>query len=167
MPGRITDLSTAARRGAAQVLARYPVDELPTLCELFVDQDPGVRSAAATALRALPVLAPEDADPLLRAFIDSPANTEHFDIAISALADSTQVLPDATLMACERAVALAGTALGDITTRHPMTADDLISVLLRLYRQGDATTRSRCLDVIDQLSESRAYDLDQKLNEVR
>ena len=88
-----------------------------------------------------PNLPPEDADPLLRGFVDSPANTEHFDIAISALAHSTQVLPDATIMACERAVALAGTALGDITTRHPMTADNLISILLRLYRQGDATTQ--------------------------
>lgn len=167
LPGKISELSAAGRRGAAQVLASYPVDELPTLRELFADQDPGVRATAATALRALPNLAPEDADPLLRAFVNSPANAEHFDIAISALAHSTQILPAATIMACERAVALAGAALGDITTRHPMTADDLISVLLRLYRQGDAATRSHCLDVIDQLSESRAYDLDQKLNEVR
>jgi hypothetical protein len=61
-------------------------------------------------------------------------------------------------MACERSVALAGTALGDIATKHPiMTADDVISVLLRVYRQGDPTTRSRCIDVIDQLSESRAF----------
>ena len=167
LPGQITELSAAGRRGAAQVLASYPVDELPTLRELFADPDPGVRAAAATALRALPDLAPEDADPLLRALVDSRANTEHFEIAISALAHSTHVLPDATIMACERAVSLAGTALGDITTRHPMTADSLISVLLRLYRQGDATTRSRCLDVFDQLSESHAYDLEQKLNEVR
>jgi hypothetical protein len=167
LPGRISELSAAARRGAAQVLARYPVDELPTLGELFADQDAGVRAAAATALRSLPELAPEHADPLLRAFVNSPANTEHFETAISALAHSTQVLPSATIMACERSVALAGTALGDITTKHPMTAADVISVLLRLYRQGDATTRSRCIDVIDQLSESRAFDLDQKLNEVR
>lgn len=88
------------------------------------------------------------------------------DIAISALAHSTQVLPEATIMACQRAAALAGIALGDISTKHPMTADDLISILLRLYRQGDATTRARCLDVIDQLSESRAFDLDQKLDQV-
>jgi len=167
LPTRITDLDAAGRRGAAQVLARYPVDELQALRELFADEDPGVRTIAATALRALPQLPPEDADPLLRGFVDSPANTEHFDIAISALAHSTQVLPAATIMACQRAVALAGTALGDIATRHPMTADNLISILLRLYCQGDATTRSRCLDVIDQLSESRALDLDQKLNEVR
>ena len=87
--------------------------------------------------------------------------------SISALAHSTQVLPDATITACERAIALAGAALGDITTRHPITADYLISVTLRLYRQSDATTRFHCLDVIDQLSESHAYELDQKLNEVR
>jgi HEAT repeats len=167
LPTQIADLSPAARRGAAQVLAGYPVDELPALRELLADGDPGVRATAASALRALSNLAPEDADPLLRVFLNSPAYTEHFDIAISALAHSTQVLPAATIAACERAVALAGTALGDITTRHPITADYLISVVLRLYRQGDAATRSKCLDVIDQLSESRAYDLDQKLNDVR
>lgn len=167
LPCRISELGAAARRGAAQALARYPVDELPALCELFADQDPGVRAAAATALRSIPELAPENADDLLRAFVDSPANNEHFEIAISALAHSTQILPAATIMACERAVALAGTALGDISTKHPMTADDVISILLRLYRQGNAITRSRCINVIDQLSESRAFDLDQKLNEVR
>lgn|GEM_PF-1180253 len=167
LPTRIADLSPAARRGAAQVLAGYPVDELPELSELFTDGDPGVLAAAAGALRALPNLAPEDADPLLRSFIDSPAYAEHFDIPISALAASTQILPEATITACERAIALAGNALGDITTRHPITADYLISIVLRLYRQGDATTRLHCLNVIDQLSESRAYDLDQKLNEVR
>jgi hypothetical protein len=167
LPAKIADLRPAARRGAAQVLAGYPVDEFPALCELFADGDPGVRAAAASALRALPNLAPGDADPLLRIFIDSPAYTEHFEIPISALAHSTQVLPDATIKACERSIALAGTALGDITTRHPITADSLISVVLRLYRQGDTTARLRCLDVIDQLSESRAYDLGQKLNDVR
>ena len=167
LPTQIADLSSAARRGAAQVLAGYPVDELPALRELFANGDPGVRAAAASALRALPNLAPEDAAPCCASSSDSPAYAEHFDIPISALAHSTQVLPDATIAACERAIALAGTALGDITTRHPITADYLISVVLRLYRQGDAATRSHCLDVIDQLSESRAYDLDQKLNEVR
>ncbi len=167
LPTRIADLSPVARRGVAQVLAGYPVDELPALRELFTDGDPAVRAAAASALRALPNLGPEDADRLLRAFIDSSAYAEHFDIAISALATSTQILPDATIAACERAIALPGPALGDMTTRHPMTADYLISIVLRLYRQGDATTRLHCLDVIDQLSESRAYDLDQKLNEVR
>jgi hypothetical protein len=167
LPTRIADLGSAARRGAAHVLASYPVDELPALCELFDDGDPSVRSAAANALRALPNLTPEDADPLLRSFIDSLAYAEHFDIPISALATSTQILPDATIAACERAIALAGNALGDITTRHPITADYLISIVLRLYRQGDAATRLRCLDLIDQLSESRAYDLDQKLDEMR
>ena len=167
LPTQLAELSPAARLGAAQVLAGYPVDELPALRGLFADRDPGVRAAAASALRAVSNLAPEDADPLLRIFVDSPAYIDHFDILISALAHSMQVLPDATITACERAIALAGPGLGDITTRHPITADYLISIVLRLYRQGDATTRLHCLDVIDQLSESRAYDLDQKLNEVR
>jgi hypothetical protein len=99
LPAELAGLSAAARRGAATLLASYPIEGLPTLILLFADTDPGVRAAAANALRALPDLEPRDADPLLRAFTGSPAFTEHPDIAAAALADSTQILPDATLMA--------------------------------------------------------------------
>ena len=167
LPAELTSLSTAARRGAAKLLASYPVEGLLALSLLFADADPGVRAAAASALRALPSLEPRDADPLLRAFADSPAFAEHPDIAAAALADSTQILPDATLMACERAVTAAGRSLGDLTTRHPVTADQILSVLLRLYRQGDSAIRQRCLDVIDQLSELGAFGLNEKLDEIR
>lgn len=49
-------------------------------------------------------------------------------------------------------------------TRHPITADQILSVLLRLYRQGDIAIRQRCLDVIDQLSELGAFGLNEKLD---
>jgi hypothetical protein len=52
--------------------------------------------------------------------------------------------PHADLLACEKAAAAAGRMLGDVITRHPMTADHLISVVLRLYRQGDDNLRRRC-----------------------
>jgi hypothetical protein len=70
-------------------------------------------------------------------------------------------------MACEQAATAAGPSLGDLTTHHPITADQILSILLRLYRQGDSAIRQRCLDIIDQLSEHRAFDLDKKLDEIR
>lgn len=48
-----------------------------------------------------------------------------------------------------------------------MTADQILSVLLRLYRQGDNAIRQRCLDVIDQISELGAFGLNEKLDEIR
>jgi hypothetical protein len=70
-------------------------------------------------------------------------------------------------MACERAVTAAGRSLGDLRTRHPVTADQILSVLLRLYRQGESAIRQRCLDIIDQLSELGAFELNEKLDEIR
>jgi hypothetical protein len=35
----------------------------------------------------------------------------------------------------------------------------LITVVLRLYRQGDATIRKRCLDIIDRLADLNAYGI--------
>jgi hypothetical protein len=167
LPADLTSLTTAARRGAATLLASYPVEGLSTLGLLFADTDPSVREAAANALRALPTLEPRDADPLLRAFAGSPAFAEHPDIASAALDNSTQILPDAALMVCEQAVTAVGQSLGDLRTRHPVTANQILSILLRLYRQGDSAMRRSCLDVIDQLSEYRAFDLDEKLDEIR
>jgi len=42
-----------------------------------------------------------------------------------------------------------------------------LTIVLRLYRQGDAHVRRRCLDVIDALSESGAYGLEQALAQER
>ena len=48
-----------------------------------------------------------------------------------------------------------------IVSKHPVT------VMLRLYRQGDKTTRVRCLNIIDRLAEFKVYDQEPALDNER
>ncbi len=42
-----------------------------------------------------------------------------------------------------------------------------MTIILRLYRQGDAETRRSCLDLIDDLANLNAYGLSDALKEER
>ena len=57
--------------------------------------------------------------------------------------------------------------LTDMTTRRFAISRDLITVVLRLYRQADRELRARCLDIIDQLTELDIYDLDRTIEDER
>ena len=61
---------------------------------------------------------------------------------------------------CERAARVGGRALGDISTRRAAISADLVTVILRLYRKADELTRERCLNMIDDLTEVRAFGLE-------
>ena len=50
---------------------------------------------------------------------------------------------------------------------HAGVGRDLVSLLLRLYRQGDAALRARCLDVIDRMCELNVYDVERALDDSR
>ena len=43
----------------------------------------------------------------------------------------------------------------------------MVTVVLRLYRQGDQDTRVRCLNIIDRLAEFNLYDLEPALDDER
>ncbi|GLZ43789.1 hypothetical protein [Actinokineospora sp. NBRC 105648] len=81
--------------------------------------------------------------------------------------DRLKLLPAATLQACQRAVAIAGNEMGDIRTSRAATSRDVITTILRLYRQGDPRTRTECLDLIDTLTATGAYGLDVALADER
>ncbi|MGH3319504.1 MAG: NB-ARC domain-containing protein [Streptosporangiaceae bacterium] len=162
-PTDLVDLCPPARRGSAKAIATNPTVALQQLILLFNDEDPTVRKAAAPSVRSVGDLDTEIAQMLVASFTTSAAYEEHFDDLFSALARSKQLLPEATVNACERAVEVAGANLGDIRTRRAATSDDIVAVVLRLYRQGDEAMRTRCLDVIDQLSESGAFGLEEAL----
>lgn len=44
---------------------------------------------------------------------------------------------------------------------------DIVTVVLRLYRQGDAAMRDRCLNVVDKLADVGAYGLPEALQHER
>ncbi len=52
-------------------------------------------------------------------------------------------------------------------TARAAVGSDLVTVVLRLYRQGGRQTRARCLDNIDRLTEFNVYGIDSALAEER
>jgi hypothetical protein len=163
----LSELTDAARRGIAEALASEPSADLETLIALLDDTDDEVRRHAAWAARQIDDLDHSGAREFVRSFVRSRAFEAHFDALFFALDRSHSLLPEETIEACERAVQVAGGAMGDISTRHSASSTDVIAVVLRLYRQGDDRLRSRCLDVIDRLTEIGAYGLEDALIEER
>lgn len=163
LPTDLAALSSAARRGAAEAFAADPTIAPQQLARLFNDDDPTVRKAAASAMRTINDVDTSISQMLTAAFVGSAAYEEHFDDLFRALARSSQLLPEAAMIACEQAVDIANSELGDIRTSRAATSPDIVTVVLRLYRQGDEAIRRRSLDVIDKLSQAGAYGLEEAL----
>ncbi|RAS57878.1 hypothetical protein C8D87_1201 [Lentzea atacamensis] len=160
-------MSIAARRGAAGVLAASPDAKPEALSILFDDEDETVRAVAANAVRRLSNVDTTTAHTLVSAFTASSAFTDHYGTLFHALASSLQLLPEAVLDACDLAIQVAGSGMGDFSTRHAAAGPDMITVVLRLYRQANQEIRARCLDIIDRLSDNSAYGLEDALRTER
>jgi hypothetical protein len=168
LPTAVTSLSSYVRRGAARLLAAFPLRNLDILQTLLNDAEPEVRKEAAKAATALASAEQHAAEDLLRCFLASPVFDECYVEVVDALADRAQVLPLSTIEACERAVVAGGVDIGDIATAPARIAQDLSRLIFRLYQQSNSVAdRSRCLDVIDRLTDARAYGLAQLLDSLR
>ncbi|WP_216216906.1 hypothetical protein [Amycolatopsis aidingensis] len=167
-PADITDLPVRARQGAAQTIATAPHLAPDVLVTLFDDEDPDVRKAAAAVIRVLhePDSAPIS-ERVVAAYTASRAFPDNFGDLFRSLERSLRLLPSTTIIACERAVEHAGVELGDLSRANAAVSRDIITIVLRLYRQSNAAMRDRCLDVVDQLSDVGAYGLPQAIQDER
>ncbi len=156
-----------ARRGAATVFASSAADCMDDLIDAFSDPDVDVRSAASRVVWEVASLDAADAERLIAALVDSPALEQASEGLIHTLAELDGALPLSSLAVCERTVEIKATDLGDIRTSAAVIGRDLVSLVLRLYRQSGAPERARCLDIIDRLVEIDAYDAMQALDEER
>lgn len=163
VPTAVERLPTGARVGAAKVLADLAADAHDELAGLFNDPDEDVRKAASFGMRHVADLAPDTANTLVARFVVSAAFPDHMDYLFRALGELGTRLPPSTLSACRRAAEVSGSELGDIRTARAAVADQLIKVVLRLYRQGDGVTRAGCLDVIDMLTVANAFGIEEAL----
>jgi hypothetical protein len=166
-PTDFASLTTPARVGAAETIAYNIADTADRIGPIFGDPDTDVRSKAANAMRRLSDVPPQQLNALLEQFLASAAFADHIDDVIDGLDALGTKLPPAALRICDAAVDASGGDLGDISTARAAASPDLIRILLRLYRQGDATTRSGCLDVIDRLTDLNAYGIFEALAEER
>ena len=82
------------------------------------------------------------------------------------LDDSTWQLPDITIRLAERFVAACGASVGDISTAAAGDAPTVSKVVVRLYAQtDDASIRTKCLDLIDEMERLAFYEIDSQLAE--
>jgi hypothetical protein len=145
------------------VLAENIADSADALTVLFDDPDEEVRAAAARGMRHVAEVAPDAVDALIGGFIQSAAFDQNMDGLIDALGAFGTRLPASALEVCERAVDRSGRELGDMQTPRSLIGRDLITVVLRLYRQGGPDARRRCLDIIDRLTELNVYGVNDAL----
>ncbi|MGW0858143.1 hypothetical protein [Streptomyces sp. NPDC002690] len=166
VPQTVEELDDAARRGAAAVLARS-VDHCLHLVPLFDDDDAEVRKNASLGVRRAFDLLSARVDEFVIAFLNSRAFADHLEHLVFALHDHAGPLPTVVIEACERIVQHAGRELGDIRTHLAADGNYLVWTVLRLYRQSPPALRTRCLDIIDRLSQAGAYGLNAALENER
>lgn len=160
-------LPAGARRGAVRAFAGNVADSHGDILQALQGDDPEVLEQLWSVFGQLNELATPDQVALIDALMESMVFSNHMQSLIHALEEMTSTLPVNTIDVCERVVEIAGIDLGDIRTGTSLITNDLITVVLRLYRQGDAALRLRCLDIIDRLAEFSVYDLDLALENER
>lgn len=164
LPAQVRDLSPGARRGAARVFEVNVADAQPQLIELFDDDDDEVRRHASIAMRNLDGLEVAEVETFVRSFMNSRSFDEHFELLLDALDAMAMTLPDVAIEVCERTIDVAGSDLADIRTSAAAAGSQVTSIVLRLYRQAGPALRSRCLDLIDRLTEVAVNGVDQALD---
>lgn len=167
LPTSAVELCPDARRGAAEALASDPGRRLDLLLPLLDDQDDDVGTAATTAVRHVEELVADDADNLVEGVLASRAADDALPAVVDVLESSPRPLLRSTVEVCEMAARAVGREGADIRTARAALARATVSLTLRQYRAGDESVRSRCLDVIDRLSEVGAYGLDRALEDER
>ena len=171
LPSDVVDdvraLPTAARRGAAGAFADNVADSLDDLPLVFNDDDPEVRDQAGRAMWYLDEVSADGLDALIDVFVSSAAFPQQMEQFIHTLERMSSTLPANTITVCQRAINIAGADLGNVATAGALVSRNLVTVLLRLYRQGDKDLRTCCLDLIDQLTDLNAYDVERALDDER
>lgn len=160
-------LQPDARSGAAVMYANSIPDCMDDLTVALCDDQDAVRSAAAGAAWHLDELDELDAQRLIEALLGSPALSQAGLGLLHSLARRERKLPATSLDVCERLVETSGTAIGDFRTSSSVMGRDLVALVLRLYRQGTASIRTRCLDIVDRLVEFHVYDMMEAIDEER
>ena len=127
---------------------------------MFDDDDSEVQANLGIAIHRLDEIPASEMEGLIDALTESSAFPQHMDSLMYALEQLPAEMPANAITACERVVKITGADLADPSKASALTGLHMVTVVLRLYRQGDQDTRVRCLNIIDRLAEFNLYDLE-------
>jgi hypothetical protein len=160
----------AQQMGAAEVCAaNLRTASFRSVCEealiaLFNNPYDKVRSKAGTCFHGFESEELGAYEALINTFVQSPAFASHYFHLIYALDQTTAKLPNVTCLACERFLNTFGREAGDIRTGHAADADMVCRLIVRAYSQTrDEGLQARCLDVIDRMTQTRAFGFEKVL----
>ena len=119
------------------------------------DEDPDIQHKVGIVMLKLDEVPVSARDDLITAFAASaafPKNRRNFFTALAH--DGMPVgLTASMITACERAVEITAAEFADGSKVTTLEERSMMTTVLRLYRQGDRHTRTRCLDIVDKLVE--------------
>jgi hypothetical protein len=160
----------AQQMGAAEVCAaNLRTASFRSVCEeslitLFNSPYEKVRSKAGTCFHGFEGEELSAYEELVETFVQSPAFASHYFNLIYALDQTTAKLPNVTCLACERFLNAFGREAGDIRTGRSADADMICRLIVRAYSQTrDEVLQTRCLDIIDRMTQTRAFGFEKAL----
>jgi hypothetical protein len=160
----------AQQMGAAEVCAaNFRTASFRSVCEgaliaLFNSPYEKVRSKAGTCFHGFESEELSEYEALIGTFVQSPAFASHFFHLVYALDQTTAKLPNVACSACERFLNTFGREAGDIRTGRSVDADMVCRLIVRAYSQTrDEGLQARCLDVIDRMTQIRAFGFEKVL----
>jgi len=138
-----------------------------TLIQLFNDPSQEVRSQAARCFSYFEAEELGDYTSLVETFVESPAFANGNDNLIRALEKTQAKLPDAvTYRVCDRLLEDLRADDVDIRQQVRFQVDKISQILIRLYSQSkDKELQSRCLNLIDLMSQMEVYGLAEVLEQ--
>jgi hypothetical protein len=129
---------------------------------MLTDEDPDVRKSASLAVSHLDDLEVDEAEALASSVLDAADKSESLGLLLHTLVESGRLLPNISMRTAE--MALAELELGASSNVRGVFPDQIVGLVLRIYRQADGGHQEICLDMIDRLAMIRASDLDRSLD---
>jgi hypothetical protein len=135
------------------------------LTQMFNDPDEKVRAEATRCFFQFERDELGNYRQLIENFVESSAFATNYRELIHALEKTTAKLPDITCSICEKIVSVSKSNNPSDASHIPY-ADKISKLLIRVYSQSkDKKLRSRCLDLVDSMSQTGVYGLSEALQE--
>ncbi|MFC7942544.1 hypothetical protein ACFUPZ_04705 [Microbacterium oxydans] len=163
-PTDVTLLSESARVGAADAVSTNPGLAAALVAQLFNDPSPEVRRTVARSVSSISDMSDAVRNDLVEHFLKSRSFENEYGQLLDALEDLPGELPATTWEACRR---ILNSLASSPRRRFVPHGEDLVTILIRLYRSSDAAGREAALDLIDQTVLLELWLIDEALDAAR